>query len=143
MRLALGVPDGCGHTIRDCIADVTALRLDCAGEPMLGATVARTKTLQVRRFAGTYADRMESSTLGPAALFFLQALYSERDHSERDAQFGRIADTLQTMFPAAPGWPHRARPAMPHAASPRGVGQRHAREQPLEPVLAMGRDLHD
>lgn len=89
------------HTIRDCIADVNALRLLRAADAALGAAVVRIKTLQARRFAGTYADLMNSPTLGPAALFFLQELYSDRDYSERDGQFGRIAGTLQTMFPAS------------------------------------------
>lgn len=72
------------QTIRDCIADVTALRLHRARDPALGAAVARIKTLQARRFAGTYADLMNSPTLGPAALFFLQELYNDRDYSARE-----------------------------------------------------------
>ena len=155
------------HTIRDCIADVNALRLLRAADAALGAAVVRIKTLQARRFAGTYADLMNSPTLGPAALFFLQELYSDRDYSERDGQFGRIAGTLQTMFPASVvetavalavlhaqtesldqdmgrAWlatPDTASDAARYAAAWRGVGQRHARQQQLARVLAMGNEL--
>ncbi|PTT40933.1 hypothetical protein DBR23_07165, partial [Acidovorax sp. HMWF018] len=87
------------QTIRDCIADVTALRLHRTGEPALGAAVGSVKSLQARRFRGTYADLMGSPSFGPAAQFFLEELYSDTDYTDRDLQFGRIAGTLQTMFP--------------------------------------------
>ena len=87
------------QTIRDCIADVTALRLHRTGDPALGAAVGSVKSLQARRFRGTYADLMGSPAFGPAAQFFLEELYSDTDYTDRDLQFGRIAGTLQTMFP--------------------------------------------
>lgn len=89
------------QTIRDRIAEVTALRLHRTGDPALGAAVGRVKTLQARRFRGTYFDLMASPTFGPAARFFLEELYSDSDYSARDQQFGRIAGTLQSMFPQA------------------------------------------
>jgi hypothetical protein len=89
------------QTIREHIAEVSALRAQRTGEPALGAAVGRIKTLQARRFRGTYADLMGSPTFGPAAKFFLEELYSDSDYTARDQQFGRIAGTLQTMFPAA------------------------------------------
>lgn len=89
------------HTIRDNIANVTALRLHRTGDPALGAAVGAVKTLQARRFSGTYADLMGSPSFGPAARFFLTELYSDRDYTERDLQFSRIAGTLQTLFPQA------------------------------------------
>src|SRR3989344_5675334 len=95
------------QTIRDCIADVTALRLHRTGDPALGAAVGSVKSLQARRFRGTYADLMGSPAFGPAARFFLEELYSD------------------TRYTAA--W--------------RTVGQRHARAQHLQRVLAMGNDL--
>lgn len=58
------------QTIRDAIADVTALRLHRTGDPALGAAVGSVKTFQARRFRGTYADLMESPAFGPAARFF-------------------------------------------------------------------------
>ena len=87
------------QTIRDCLADVAALRLHRAGDPALGAAVTRIKALQARRFRGTYADLMDSATFGPATRFFLEELYSDSDYSDRDQQFGRIAGTLQSLFP--------------------------------------------
>lgn len=58
------------QTIRDAIADVTALRLHRTGDPALGAAVGSVKTFQARRFRGTYADLMASPAFGPAARFF-------------------------------------------------------------------------
>ena len=157
------------QTIRDCIADVTALRQHRAGDPALGAAVASVKTLQAQRFRGTYADLMASPTFEPAARFFLEELYSEGDYTERDQQFGRIAGTLQTLFPQpvvatavdlavlhaqtealdqAMGHAWRAsppesagNPAARYAAAWRTVGQRPARQEQLRRVLAMGADL--
>lgn len=156
------------QTIRDCIADVTALRLQRAGDAALGAAVASVKALQARRFRGTYADLMASPAFGPAARFFLEELYSDSDYTERDQQFGRIAGTLQTLFPQAVvatavdlavlhaqtealdhgmGHAWRAQPegtaslAARYAAAWRTVGQRPARQEQLRRVLAMGTDL--
>lgn len=171
------------QTIRECIANVTALRVHRTADPALGAAVARVKTLQARRFRGTYADLMGSPSFGPAAKFFLQELYSDSDYTARDQQFGRIAGTLQTMFPAAVvatavalavlhaqtedldqamgrAWPGTMAPAPDDNAVPapagkdkdlddaarytaawRAVGQRAAREQQLQRVIAMGTDL--
>ena len=160
------------QTIRDAIADVTALRLHRAGDPALGAAVGRIKSLQAQRFRGTYADLMASPAFGPAARFFLEELYGDGDYTERDQQFGRIAGTLQTMFPAAVvktavdlavlhaqtegldqdmgrAWLAQAgirtaardSDALRYANAWRSVGQRHARQQQLQRVLAMGTDL--
>ncbi|MBU1354368.1 MAG: hypothetical protein KKB95_21100 [Gammaproteobacteria bacterium] len=155
------------QTIRDSIADVTALRLHRTGDPALGAAVGTVKTFQARRFRGTYADLMGSPSFGPAARFFLEELYSDTDYTDRDLQFGRIAGTLQTMFPqpavttaVALAVLHAqteeldqdmGRAWLAHADSPsdaarytaawRTVGQRHARQEQMRRVLAMGTDL--
>lgn len=155
------------QTIRDSIADVQALRRLRVAEPGLGDAVAAVKTLQSRRFAGTYADLMASPRFGAAARFFLQELYSDRDYSDRDQQFSRIAGTLQTLFPQAvvgtavalaelhaqtETLDHdmgRAWAAMPASATTAGryvqawrtVGQPHARQQQLQRVLGMGQEL--
>ena len=88
-------------TIRDSLAQVTALRQQRTAHPALGAAVASVKSLQARRFRGTYTDLMHSPVTGPAVRFFLQELYSDTDYTDRDAQFARIAGTLQTVFPQA------------------------------------------
>jgi len=153
------------QTIRDCIADVTALRLHRAGDAALGMAVGHVKALQARRFRGTYDDLMGSPAFGPAARFFLEELYSETDYTARDQQFGRIAGTLQTLFPApvvatavalaelhaqtealdqdmGRAWLATQGPdAARYAAAWRAVGQRPARQQQLQRVLAMGADL--
>lgn len=157
------------QTIRNCIADVTALRLHRTGDAALGAAVGHIKTLQARRFRGTYNDLMGSPAFGPATRFFLQELYSATDYTDRDLQFGRIAGTLQTLFPApvvatavALAELHAQTEALDqdmgrawlagsadsdsndtarYAAAWRAVGQRPARQQQLQRVLAMGADL--
>ena len=155
------------QTIRDCIADVTALRLHRTGDPALGAAVGSVKSLQARRFRGTYADLMGSPAFGPAAQFFLEELYSDTDYTDRDLQFGRIAGTLQTMFPQpvvttavalavlhaqteeldqdmGRAWLAHAdatNDAARYTAAWRTVSQRHARQEQLQRVLAMGADL--
>lgn len=153
------------QTIRDSIADVTALRQQRTGDAVLGTAVATVKTLQARRFSGTYADLMASPSFGPAARFFLEELYSDRDYTARDQQFARIAGTLQTMFPRpvvdtavalavlhaqtevldqdmGRAWPQAdASDAVRYVAAWRAVGDRSGRQQQLARVLAMGRDL--
>ena len=156
------------QTIRDCIADVTALRLHRTGDPALGMAVGQVKTLQALRFRGTYADLMGSPAFGPAARFFLEELYSDSDYTDRDLQFGRIAGTLQTLFPqpvvataVALAVLHAQTEALDqdmgrawlahegvaistaarYTAAWRTVGQHHARRQQLQRVLAMGSDL--
>ena len=43
---------------------------------------------------------LTSRTCAEAARFFLEELYSARDYRERDAQFARIAGTVEAIFPA-------------------------------------------
>ena len=43
---------------------------------------------------------MASREFGPATQFFLEELYGDKDFAERDAQFGKIAKALQTLFPS-------------------------------------------
>ena len=155
------------QTIRDAIADVTALRLQRTGDRALGAAVGSVKTFQARRFRGTYADLMASPTFGPAARFFLEELYSDTDYTDRDQQFGRIAGTLQTIFPQpvvntavalavlhaqteeldqAMGRAWRDLTGAPGEAARytsawRAVGERHARYQQLGSVISIGQDL--
>ncbi len=85
--------------IRAAMARVQALRQSGETSPSLGAAVLHIKQIQSRRFAGTYADLLASAQYQSAARFFLDELYSTRDYAQRDAQFARIAGTLQTVFP--------------------------------------------
>ena len=85
--------------IRLSIARVTELRARQAASLELATAVRDVKHFQSRRFMCTYADLMRDPTVRPATQFFLDELYSPGDFSARDAQFVRIAGTLQTVFP--------------------------------------------
>jgi hypothetical protein len=54
---------------------------------------------QSQRFRQTYADLLQDKHMGAPALFFLTELYSEKEYSQRDAQFARIANTIERLFP--------------------------------------------
>lgn len=155
--------------IRDAVARVSNLRRDCALDPTLAASVYAVKAFQARRFAGTYSDLLASDTYRHAARFFLVELYSDKDYSDRDAQFGRIAGGLQTLFTKqvvatavslaqlhllteeldhAMGlaWqkasmPENASPAERYLEAWRMVGHRNDRGLQLATVLTIGRDL--
>lgn len=86
--------------IRDSVSQVTTLRLTASADPGLALAVSAIKHIQARRFTGTYNDLLHSAQFGPASQFFLEELYSEKDYTERDAQFARIAGGLERLFPA-------------------------------------------
>lgn len=85
--------------IRDAVAQVSTLRHEAQNQPGLAQAVADIKHLQARRFSGTYADLLQSAHYKSAATFFLDELYSDKDFTERDAQFARIAGALERVFP--------------------------------------------
>lgn len=87
------------NIIRDAVMRVTQLRKSTADKPGLARAISEVKRFQAQRFAGTYHDLLRSDQYQPAALFFLNELYSEKDYSERDAQFARIASALARLFP--------------------------------------------
>lgn len=87
------------HTIREAVARVTAIQLAAFSDPPTQAATKAVKSFQARRFSGTYGDLLSSVEFGAAARFFLEDLYSDKDYSQRDAQFSRIAGALQTLFP--------------------------------------------
>jgi hypothetical protein len=87
------------QTIQDAVAKVSKLRQLAAETPALAQAVSEVKAFQAKRFTGTYFDLLHTPQYQPATQFFLEELYSEKDYSERDAQFSRIAGTLERMFP--------------------------------------------
>ena len=87
------------NIIRDEVVRVSLLRKSAADNPLLARAVSEVKRFQARRFEATYLDLLHSDRYRPAALFFLEELYSEKDYSERDAQFARIAGALERVFP--------------------------------------------
>jgi hypothetical protein len=87
------------QTIREAVAQVERLRQESRDVPDIGRAVTQVKRFQARRFSGTYADLLATGPYGPAARFFLEELYSDRDYAERDAQFARIATAVEKLFP--------------------------------------------
>ncbi len=85
--------------IRDTVEQVTQLRWRSVQSPGLAQALGEVKRFQAQRFAGTYADLLHSDQYQAAARFFLEELYSEKDYAERDAQFARIANALERLFP--------------------------------------------
>lgn len=85
--------------IRQAVADVVRLREQGQSQGALAQAIGEVKRLQARRFAGAYVDVLRDSRFGPAARFFLEELYSDKDYSLRDAQFSRIAGAVQRFFP--------------------------------------------
>ena len=153
--------------IRTAVARVQALRQSGETSPSLGAAVLHIKQIQSRRFASTYADLLASAQYQSAARFFLDELYSTRDYAQRDAQFARIAGTLQTVFPrqvvqtaVALAELHADTETLDHQMAQawlaqdgtgddaerylqawRSTGQRDARSAQLAGVLFIGREL--
>jgi hypothetical protein len=87
------------HKIRDAVTRVDEIRRCAANDPTRRAALLTVKSLQARRFAGSYSDLLRSNEYGAAARFFLEDLYSDKDYTQRDAQFSRIAGALQRLFP--------------------------------------------
>ena len=146
------------------------LRQQRAGQPALAAANAAIKRFQAQRFQATYPDLLQSPRHRAAARFFLHELYSDKDYTERDQQFARIANTIAKLFPqsvvntaAALAEVHalteRLDNAMAHAyialqseshsqsdasryiACWRQVADPASRHQQLEVVLALGQSL--
>ncbi len=155
------------ENIRQSIARVTELRATQAANLALATAVRAVKQFQSRRFIGSYADLMRDPTVRPATQFFLDELYSPGDFSARDAQFVRIAGTLQSVFPKpvihtaltlallhtlteeldhamGRAWLAQAEAtseAARYALAWRSVGRAEARRQQLGWVMELGHDL--
>ncbi|MEQ1534402.1 MAG: hypothetical protein ABL923_00865 [Burkholderiaceae bacterium] len=87
------------QTIQTAVEKVAQLRQLAADSLGLAKAVSEIKAFQAKRFTGTYFDLLHTPQYQPATQFFLEELYSEKDYSQRDAQFSRIAGTLERMFP--------------------------------------------
>ena len=86
-------------SIREHLAQVESLRLRAQGDPTLYSAVRAVKAFQAARFRGTYSDLLFDDRFHDATHFFLSELYGERDFSQRDQQFFRIAGALEKFFP--------------------------------------------
>ena len=69
------------------------------GNVPLSSANAAIKRFQAQRFQATYPDLLQSHRYQTAARFFLLELYGDKDYSERDQQFARIANTIAKLFP--------------------------------------------
>ncbi len=130
--------------------------------------MAEVKSVQSRRFAGTYADLLAGGPYSAAARFFLDELYSDKDFAQRDAQFSRIAGAIEKLLPAqavetavamgelhavteeldqamALAWlgqgDERLSLARRYILAWRDVGRRPDRENQLSVVMAMGEEM--
>ncbi len=155
------------RTIRDSVAAVARLRQSAAGDSRLLDALGELKRLQSRRFAGTYADLLQGGLYQPAAAFFLEELYGDKDYARRDEQFARIAGAIETLFPAhvaqtaaalatlhaltedldlqmARLWLRRDAQesgARRYAGAWRDLGRRQEREDQLHSVIRLGEEL--
>jgi hypothetical protein len=111
--------------IRDAVAAVAQLRELHATMPALGEAVRQIKRFQSRRFAGSYAQLLQSPRYQAATRFFLDELYSDKDYSQRDAQFARIAGAIERFFPDA----------VAHTAA--ALAQLHALTEDLDQAMAL------
>ncbi len=93
---------GHAQAIREHLKEIRRLRVLAADDGLLDAVTA-IKQFQTRRFAATYADCLRGGPMCPAAQFFLDELYGPHDFSQRDAQFDRIAGSIERLFPAHVG----------------------------------------
>jgi hypothetical protein len=147
---------------------VSSLRSSARQHAELGYALSTVKALQAQRFASAYHDLLHDPKYSACASFFLTELYSEKDYSERDAQFARIAGALELTFPdqvvgvaVSLAQLHRVTEELDHAMAQcwmshndsgqaaqylqawRAVGQRQQREWQLATVLAIGQALSD
>jgi len=152
--------------IRDAIIQVAQLREAADQRPELAQAVSAIKRFQAQRFAGTYRDLLQKEPFTQAVRFFLDELYSEKNYTRRDAQFARIANTLERLFPQAvvqtaeslsqlhlltetldvamaEHWRANPQPqdAARYISAWRAVGLRDQRNAQLAQVLALGREL--
>jgi hypothetical protein len=88
-------------SIASSLQIVEHLRGQRRAHPELAQRTQALRHWQAQRFAQTYADVLQEPHMGPAARFFLSELYSAEEFSRRDAQFARIAGTLERLFPQA------------------------------------------
>lgn len=88
--------------IRQHLGEVFQLRTQSCDLNLVPA-IEQIKHLQSLRFRATYSDFMKSPRHVAATRFFLEELYGKADFTERDAQFDRIADAIENLFPLAVG----------------------------------------
>jgi hypothetical protein len=155
------------NRIRVAVERISALRETQSAQPPLRAAALTVKALQARRFSGTYPDALRERSYAAAVRFFLEELYSDKDFSQRDAQFARIAGAIEKLFPAqvaetavslaqlhaltegldhemAVAWislPSGLDQVAGYVRAWRSVGRRSDRDAQLQAVLALGEEM--
>jgi hypothetical protein len=86
-------------SIAQSLEVVEQLRTLRQADPQITRLTQALRSWQAARFRRTYADVLQDAQMGPAALFFLTELYGEQEFGRRDAQFARIAGTVERIFP--------------------------------------------
>lgn len=99
-RTLNGWPMSASGQIRAALQQIESERSQVRALPELSSAVREVKRYQSQRFAATYQDLLASDNYGRCARFFLDELYSERDYTQRDAQFARVATAIELTFPA-------------------------------------------
>ncbi|MDZ7893469.1 MAG: hypothetical protein U5L73_17150 [Rhodoferax sp.] len=79
--------------------EVALLRSSNESHRSRGVTLRALKAFQSKRFEHTYHDLLASEVYGPPCDFFLKEIYGDKDFSQRDRQFERIAASVERMFP--------------------------------------------
>lgn len=91
--------DPSARKITQALQTVSQLRQHHAADAALAQASVEVKRFQARRFQATYADLLQNPRYNTATAFFLHELYSDKDYTERDQQFARIANTIARLFP--------------------------------------------
>ena len=91
--------DPSDRKIRDALQTVSQLRQQHEANAALAQASAEVKRFQARRFQATYADLLQSPRYKTVTTLFLHELYSDKDYTERDQQFARIANAIARLFP--------------------------------------------
>ena len=99
MSATMSATKSAKKTIQTAVQKVAHCRLKALETPGLSKAVSDIKAFQSKRFTATYQDLLHMPQYKPATQFFLEELYSEKDYTQRDDQFSRIAGTLERMFP--------------------------------------------
>jgi hypothetical protein len=159
--------DPAAARIREAMQAVALQRQSRLANPELHAACLEIKRFQAQRFTATYADLLDSQRYQQAAHFFLNELYGDKDYAQRDQQFSRIANTIARLFPkavletaAALAEVHALTEALDDRMAQhwlldaagstaarylrcwRAVGEIAARQQQLQVVLHLGRELN-
>ena len=79
---------------------MSLLRQAVEANPVLGTAPAEVKSVQSRRFAGTYADLLAGGPYAPRLGSSSTSCTATRTTTQRDAQFSRIARAIEKLFPA-------------------------------------------